>query len=554
MSELISSWLNEDMESLNDSCSDDSENDDNTVSVERHIEENYESDESTENTGDESEPDDEGENEYYLGKDKITKWKKNPPPRNTRTAHCNIITHLPGVKPHARNAKTIIESWSLFFPDNVIQEIVTCTNIYLTKIRINYGRERDVLDTSVEEMRALFGLLYIAGMMKSNHLNLSDLWSNDGFSPEYFRAVMSKTRFYLLLRALRFDDINTRSERKKFDKLAPIRTIFDGFVDRCKLNYTIGEYCTIDEMLEGFRGKCNFRQYIPNKPNKYGIKIFSLVDARLFYTANMEVYVGKQPNGPYNQDNSASSIVKRMISPITKTGRNITIDNWFTSVPLAVDLLQNHKITVVGTIRKNKREIPPLFLDTKKREVNSSKFGYSKECLLVSYVPNKNKNVLMLSTMHKQGDIDVESGEQRKPEVITFYNFTKGGVDVVDELKAEYSVARISCRWPLTIFFTLINIAGINSQIIYKANTDTTISRRQFLKYLGQDLCKPFMVQRLNCKNLSFDLRKQINRFTGQISTPTQEDPKPTERVKCAYCPARKNRYTVVSRYTTKLK
>jgi len=208
------------------------------------------------------------------------------------------------VKPHARNSKTIIECWSLFFPDNVIQEIVKCTNIYLTKIRINYGRERDVLDTSVEEMRALFGLLYIAGMMKSNHLNLSDLWSNDGFLPEYFRAVMSKTRFYLLLRALRFDNINTRSERIKFNKLAPIRTIFDKFVDRCKLNYTVGEYCTIDEMLEGFRGKCNFRQYIPNKPNKYGIKKFSLVDARLFYTANMEVYVGKPPNGPYNQDNS----------------------------------------------------------------------------------------------------------------------------------------------------------------------------------------------------------------------------------------------------------
>ena len=57
----------------------------------------------------------------------------------------------------------------------------------------------------------------------------------------------------------------------------------------------------------------------------------------------------------------------------------------------------------VRTPRK-KTEMTPL---------NSSKFGYSKECLLVSYVPKKNKNVLMLSTMHKQGDIDVESGEQR---------------------------------------------------------------------------------------------------------------------------------------------
>lgn len=118
--------------------------------------------------------------------------------------------------------------------------------------------------------------------------------------------------------------------------------------------------------------------------------------------------------------------------------------------------------------------------------------------------------------MHSQGDIGVESGEQRKSEVITFYNTTKGGVDAVDELKAENSVSRISYRWPLTIFFALMNIAGVYSQIIYKANTDTTISRRQFLKSLGQDLCQPFMV-RLNYKNLSFDLRININRFTGQI-------------------------------------
>jgi len=66
-----------------------------------------------------------------------------------------------------------------------------------------------------------------------------------------------------------------------------------------------------------------------------------------------------------------------------------------------------------------------------------------------------------------------------------FYNQTKGGVDVVDELKGEYSVSRISCRWSLTIFFSLMNIAGINSQIIYRENTGKILSRREFLKNLG---------------------------------------------------------------------
>jgi len=96
-----------------------------------------------------SEPEDEDENEYYLGKDKITKWKINPFPHNICTAQHNIITHLPGVKPHVRNAKTILECWSLFFPENVIQEIVTFTNIYLAQIRLNYEGKRVVLDTSV---------------------------------------------------------------------------------------------------------------------------------------------------------------------------------------------------------------------------------------------------------------------------------------------------------------------------------------------------------------------------------------------------------------------
>lgn len=48
--------------------------------------------------------------------------------------------------------------------------------------------------------------------------------------------------------------------------------------------------------------------------------------------------------------------------------------------------------------------------------------------------------------MHEQGDIDPES-VKKKPEVIMFYDQTKGVVDVVDELKGEYSVSSISCRW-----------------------------------------------------------------------------------------------------------
>ncbi|XP_035230233.1 uncharacterized protein LOC118202186 [Stegodyphus dumicola] len=110
------------------------------------------------------------------------------------------------------------------------------------------------------------------------------------------------------------------------------------------------------------------------------------------------------------------------------------MDNWYMSIPSANELLKNHKLTCVGTLRKDKRETPQEFPPNKNRPLYSSLFGFrAKELTLTSYVPKKNKSVLVLSSMHEDNQIDLLSKEQLKPE-ITFYNSTKGGVDTVDEL------------------------------------------------------------------------------------------------------------------------
>ncbi|XP_055943512.1 uncharacterized protein LOC129974128 [Argiope bruennichi] len=101
--------------------------------------------------------------------------------------------------------------------------------------------------------------------------------------------------------------------------------------------------------------------------------------------------------------------------------------------------------------------------------------------------------------MHNGGAIDASTGEAKKPEIITFYNLTKGTVDVVDEMSAIYSTARISERWPMVIFFSMLNIATVNSCIILLPSNTPQVQykkRSLFIKYLSLDLLKDHLQER----------------------------------------------------------
>lgn len=43
----------------------------------------------------------------------------------------------------------------------------------------------------------------------------------------------------------------------------------------------------------------------------------------------MEIYRGQQEEVQYRVENSCKEVVLRLIKPISKTGRNVTCDNWF---------------------------------------------------------------------------------------------------------------------------------------------------------------------------------------------------------------------------------
>lgn len=91
--------------------------------------------------------------------------------------------------------------------------------------------------------------------------------------------------------------------------------------------------------------------------------------------------------------------VLRLVKFVENSSRNITADNWFSSIPLA-EILFKKKWTHLCTLKKNKAEIPPCFLPNKNREEGSSLYGLTMELTLLSYVPKNNKSVLLISTTH----------------------------------------------------------------------------------------------------------------------------------------------------------
>ena len=94
-----------------------------------------------------------------------------------------------------------------------------------------------------------------------------------------------------------------------------------------------------------------------------------------------------------------------------------------------------------------KKPLSAAFISGRGRDIKcTSLFGYQEKCTLLSYVPKKKKLVLLLSFMHNNDKIYESTEDEKNPEIITCYNKTKGGVDVVGKLCALYSCARNTRR------------------------------------------------------------------------------------------------------------
>lgn len=253
-----------------------------------------------------------------------------------------------------------------------------------------------------------------------------------------------------------------------------------------------------------------------------------------------------------------------LASPYYNTHRNITVDSFYTSVPLAM-ALYNKGLTLVGTVNNKRNHLPENLKEVRGRQLYSTLFAMSKKptsgdnvpIMLASYVSKLKppKNVILLSTMHSKFEIpqtfNCKPNPKKKPQVIKFYNSTMGAVDTDDQMVRRFSCKRSTVRWTMSWFYSIIDICVLNAFILYSIKDDNTAQalkkrrhsiRMNIYKKLAMDLIRPHSIRRYqNNPSLSLLIKESIIKCFPEVqqSPPQpQQGMRPGDRVRkgCSRC------------------
>uniref|UniRef100_A0A3P9KF94 PiggyBac transposable element-derived protein domain-containing protein n=1 Tax=Oryzias latipes TaxID=8090 RepID=A0A3P9KF94_ORYLA len=370
-----------------------------------------------------------------------------------------------------------LQSFLCFLTLDMLRTIRDCT--------VQHGRqtEDDSWFMALPELMGFIAILLVRGVIKLPSMH--DAWSTKMGNP-LISKIMPRNRFKDIMRHLRFDYKGTRMERVGTDKFAAISNVWGSFVANCIKSFNPGRYITIDEQLFPTKTRCCFLQYIATKPDKFGIKFWVACDLKSKYVCNIIPYLGKDPSRPM-RERLSENVVMKLMEPFLDKGRSVTTDNFFTSVSLARQLL-SRKTTLLGTVNKIRRELP----ESVKKPLDRNEFSTQVRCIWVLYC--------VFSTSGK-----------KKPNTITDYNSMKCGVDVMDQMVREYSVRSGTRRWPVGVFYNMIDIAGLNAYVLYQACTGVKERRVDFLVELASELAQGHM---------GAETAKKDNRLRQQPLTP----------------------------------
>ena len=343
---------------------------------------------------------------------------------------------------------TAVEFFKLFFSVEIIKAICTHTNAYAWKVIANkphYGKsDGSWKETCPEEIERLIAIMIYFGLVKVN--TTYRYWSvKTIYHGLWARQIMSRERFNALMGVLHVVDPNTENPQEKLRKVS---SFIQAFKDKCQSLYQPFQQIAIDERMVKSKHRTGIRQYIRNKPTKWGIKMWVLADSSNAYTYDFDVYIGKAAGRKVSEWGLGYDVVMKLIATLLDQGYQLFIDNFYTS-PILLKHLFLRNTTATGTITEKRKGFPDTMKGgkawAKTKERGAMRWERDDECLALQW--KDNRVVTLLTTIdhandtvtvtrkYKDKDGKWKADENvKQPKAIERYNKFMNGVDRSDQI------------------------------------------------------------------------------------------------------------------------
>lgn len=386
-----------------------------------------------------------------------------------------------------------LDCFLIFFSEHIVTLIVDETNKYAEYLKDNSTAEQSRLkrwkNTNLGEIYRFFAINLLMPQVKKHKIN--DYWSKDFLlATPAFGQIMSRDRFLLLLRALHFVDLHDSINKK--DSLRKIRPIVDHMKQTFKRSFGPFENICIDESLLLFKGRIFFKQYIPSKRHRFGIKFFLLCDSETGYVLDFIIYTGAttEINTGFEEEGLGKSgqIVLTLMETYLGKGHTLFLDNWYTS-PVLFQYLYDRLTNCCGTVKCNRMFLPKLDEKLKKGCVE---FKTSKNIMVLKWMDKR--EVRMLTTLHKNEMVETEKVDhvtnkvKKKPKCIDEYNKYMGAVDKSDLVLSSIESVRKAIKWYKKVFFHFLDLSVLNAWILYKTLTGKNPSSSDYQRELVRQI------------------------------------------------------------------
>lgn len=282
------------------------------------------------------------------------------------------------------------------------------------------------------------------------------------------------------------DEINQAPGARSADcnKLHKIQPFLDLIIPRFQQVYKPQWQLAIDETLIKFKGKVNFRQYLPMKAGRFGIKSFTLAESSTGYLLNSKIYTGKEGN--VVERDLGKKAVLCVMEPFLDKGYYVFMDNYYTSVALFEEL-EERKTLACGTVRSNRSGLPKEICGIQEKKVKQLKRGeslYRQKGNVTCVTWRDRKPVSVLATIPTsdanrsaiQRSVKVsgtwEKRDFARPGVIDKYNTYMGGVDLSDQRAVSYARLMRGVVWYYKVFFYMWEVCLSNAHILHSKSPD----------------------------------------------------------------------------------